>query len=133
MIFFFNEIENWSLWNYLFGSPIITSLTEETCTGLSYYSELFSNKGDQSCYSVIFHSFILRVIFDHGILGLFFLIHIVYRVLFLSGFSKRYVLTIIGVLLLNSISISSLNSVFSIFGLMIILMIKPESINIIKT
>lgn len=129
LLYFFDEIENWSLWNYIFGSPIITALSTETCKGLSYYSELYSYKGDGSCYSVIFHSFILRIIFDHGFLGLFFLFYLIKRILVLSGFSKRYVIAMLGVLFLNSISISSLNSVFSIFGLMIVLMIKPDTTN----
>lgn len=131
-IYFLEEIDHWSLWNYIFGSPIITALSTETCLGLSYYNELYSYKGDGSCYSVIFHSFILRVIFDHGFLGLFFLLYLIKKILTLSGFSKRYVIAMLGVLLLNSISISSLNSIFSVFGLMIVLMIKPESINTLQ-
>jgi hypothetical protein len=123
---FISEIEHWTLWEYLFGSPIITPLSEGGCKSLVWYKDLFSYSGDGSCYSVILHSFILRAIIDHGFIGLLFLFFLTYKVLALSGFSVRYNIAILGILLLNSLSISSLNSIFAIFAIMIIIMIKKE-------
>jgi hypothetical protein len=124
--FFLEEIKDWSFLNYLFGESIITPLSPSTCSKLSYYDQLYSFKGDGTCYSVIFHSFILRIIFDHGFLGFLFLFYIIKKVLSMSRFSIRHTIALIGVLLLNSISISSLNSIFSIFAIMIILMVKSK-------
>ncbi len=51
-----------------------TPLLPASCADLSYYQTLFSYAGDGRCYSVILHSFIMRVIYDHGIIGFAFLI-----------------------------------------------------------
>ncbi|MGB0806687.1 MAG: hypothetical protein ACPGRC_08350 [Salibacteraceae bacterium] len=126
LVVFFSEIKNWGLWEYLFGNPIITPLSIENCGKLSYYQSLFSFSGTGDCYSVVLHSFILRVILDHGFLGLILLFFGVYKMFKVSGFPNRYIWAIIGVLFLNSISISSINSIFAVFAMGLIMIVKPR-------
>jgi hypothetical protein len=126
LFLFFEEFKAHDWWTYFIGTPIITPLSPETCNALVFYKELFSYRVDGSCYSVVFHSFILRIIFDHGIIALFFIFSLIQRVLALSDFPRRHIIAILGVLFLNSLSISSINSIFSVFGLMIILIVKPQ-------
>ena len=126
LFYFLDEINNWTWYKYTFGSPVITPLSELTCERLSWYKELFSYDGSNKCYSVIFHSFILRVIFDHGIVGLLLLFYSIKKMLSISGFSRRAIIAILGTLLLNSLSISSLNSIFAIFALMVVLIVKKN-------
>ncbi|MGB0391848.1 MAG: hypothetical protein ACPGD5_09770, partial [Salibacteraceae bacterium] len=126
LVVFFSEIKNWGLWEYLFGNPIITPLSIENCGKLSYYQSLFSFSGTGDCYSVVLHSFILRVILDHGFLGLILLFFGVYKMFKVSGFPNRYIWAIIGVLFLNSISISSINSIFAVFAMGLIMIVKPK-------
>lgn len=132
LTYFLFEIKDWGLKEYLFGMPIITPLSDYTCEGLKYYKELYSYSGNAICYSVILHSFVLRVIFDHGLLGLFFIFGILAFMLRKSGFKLRYVVSVIGVLLLNSLSISSINSIFAVFALSVVMQLSTEKATIQK-
>lgn len=110
--FFLYEIENWNFLNFIFGAPPLQDLSFFTCSSLPYYEKLFSLSGEQKCYSVILHSYIMRAIFDHGLLGLIFLISAVACFLFRSGFSIRLVFSVVCCILANATSVSSFNSVY---------------------
>lgn len=118
---FINETEHWNIIDYFIGSPRITQLGYNSCQELSFYEVLFSKSGSGDCYSVIFHSFILRVIFDHGILGFGFLIFSTYKLLVLSKISKKNTYTFLGIFILNGISVSSFNSVFFPLSMIILM------------
>ena len=118
---FLDEIHEWSVWQYLFGNTPITPLSTENCESLIYYSSLFSNVSNNLCFSVVFHSHLLRTIIDHGILGLIFIYMYTYKILVLSLFNRDYIFMILSILFINGLSVSSLNSVFAAFGLMILI------------
>ncbi|WP_133297423.1 hypothetical protein [Motiliproteus coralliicola] len=113
------ETSSWEWWRYLIGNASLTPLSSESCSTLSYWSSLFSFSGDGSCYSVILHSYILRVVFDHGVLGLVFLLAFSACGVLISGLKFRSVLFVWGVLLASALSVSSFNSVFSAISLAI--------------
>lgn len=113
MMVFLYEIRNWSLFDFALGSFPITALSNESCRALSFYEGLFSYSGDGSCYSVVLHSYFFRVIFDHGIIGLFFLFAFIAFALRGSGFSRYRVMIFIGVLSASALSVSAMNSVFA--------------------
>lgn len=125
---FLQEIEGWSFWNYLFGNPPITALSNANCSFLNYYEKLFSDINTNLCYSVVLHSHILRSILDHGILGLLFIYLYLFRILQLSMLDKKIIYPTLLILLINSLSVSSFNSVFAIFGLLILINLKKENI-----
>jgi len=106
------ETKGWRLIDYIIGAPRLSPLSENVCDNLRYYSSLFSLSGDGSCYAVIFHSYILRAIFDHGVLGLLMLFYVVFYKLKISGYTQKDSLVFIAVLLLNGLSVSSFNSVY---------------------
>lgn len=116
---FLDETKNWSIFNYLLGSLPITPLSMSSCTTLYYYQSLFSHSGDGSCYSVILHSYLLRVIFDQGLLGLLFVLAFIFYGLTKAGYSTRQKLCLVGVLIASGLSVSSLNSVYSAISLAI--------------
>ncbi|PKO29788.1 MAG: hypothetical protein CVU36_10730 [Betaproteobacteria bacterium HGW-Betaproteobacteria-9] len=116
---FLDETNSWGFIDWMIGSNRITPLSEATCTALSYYSELFSYSGDSSCYSVVFHSFILRAIFDHGAIGVLFMVWFIYWILQTSIFSRKDALIVIAIALLNGFSVSSINSYFFTMALML--------------
>lgn len=124
---FLYEIRNWNLFQYLFGNPTLTSLSYSSCRDLSYYDTLFSRSGE--CYSVVFHSYHLRMIFDHGIIGLFFTFYFVIKTILFSKIHYNYLIAIIGIFLLNGFSVSSLNSQIGILGLIIYLGLDRTLIN----
>ena len=128
LIVFLQEIEGWSFWNYLFGNPPITALSNANCSVLNYYEELFSDTNTNLCYSVVLHSHILRIILDHGILGLLFIYLYLYRILRLSMLNKKIIYPTLLILLINSLSVSSLNSIFAMFGLLILVNLKQDNI-----
>lgn len=117
---FLSEIENWNFINYVFGTEPLTPLSYSGALDLTYYKGLFSNHDKNITFSVVLHSFLLRAIFDHGLLGLWVIIFFYFKILFLSGFTRNECFAILGVLLMNSLSVSSLNSVFSILGIMLL-------------
>ncbi|WKB82832.1 hypothetical protein QYR09_07285 [Cellulophaga lytica] len=131
LMVFLSEIKDWSILDFLFGADRITALSSFACSKLGYYQSLFSYSGDGSCYSVIFHSFILRVIYDHGIFGLLFMCYFIYKILKISGFTKKQCYTILVIALLNGLSVSSFNSIYFVLGIVFYLTINKQA-NIYK-
>lgn len=127
LLVFMEEAGNWGFINWLTGSTPLTSLSSASCAHLSYYSALFSSAGDGVCYSVILHSMLLRLVFDHGLLGLAFVGYAFYKIVIAKGKSKELALMIISLLLANSISVSSINSPFAIFAICIIITCGSEA------
>ncbi len=112
MMVFVAEVSNWPLWKFLVGSMPLTPLSSYSCQSLSYYADLFSFSGDGRCYSVILHSYFLRVLFDHGILGLAFLLAFMTVALSKSGYSRNEVMVFLGIVCSSALSVSAMNSVF---------------------
>lgn len=117
LLYFLNETEDWHWGNVLLGTQPLTPLSVQTCEDLSYWSELHSFSGDGSCYSVILHSYIIRVLYDHGVAGLLFLIVFTVYALRKSGYSWADTLCVLGVLLASSLSVSAFNSVFAVLSM----------------
>jgi hypothetical protein len=118
---FLYETKDWSVYNYFLGSNRIQQMSDVTAKSLSYYKSLFSYDSVKIAYSVILHSFILRFIFDHGLLMLFVLLYYLKRILKLNSFSNRNIGFILILLLLNGVSVSSLNSIYIVIGLVIMI------------
>ncbi|MDO5978841.1 hypothetical protein [Flavivirga spongiicola] len=118
---FLDEIKSWNFINFLFGNERITSLSCESCEKLSWYKNSFSYKNDGSCYSVILHSYLLRVILDHGIVGLSVILLFLTRVLRYSGITLKDSFVVIGIVVINGLSVSSFNSVFFVMGLLFVI------------
>lgn len=124
---FLDEIKDWNFFQYIFGNPILTPLSTETCNDLRYYQSLFSNKNDGSCYSVVLHSFILRLILDHGILGFVFLFYSINYILKISYYSFKHRIAILSALILNGISVSSFNNILIIIGMIIVVTVENKN------
>jgi len=118
LMIFLKEIQDWNFFDFMFGKHPLSPLSYESCKELSFYKSLFSYSGENICYSVILHSFLLRVIFDHGILGFLFLFSSIYRIILISGYSKKESFLVLVLLFINGISVSSLNNVFTLAGIL---------------
>lgn len=114
-------VVDWGLIDFLTGAEPLTALPEVVCQRLSYYEKLFSIGDPSKCYSNVLHSYIIRMLFDHGILGLLFIFWSVSSLLKLSNVNLRSRLAVLSILLLNGLSVSSLNSVYAMLGLIFIL------------
>jgi hypothetical protein len=125
---FLKEVKTWTFLDFLIGSERITALSPETCGKFTYYTKLFSFRNDGTCYSVMLHSFLMRVIFDHGILGLVFLSSAIYQFVRKSGFDRFISFLVLMVLILNSLSVSAFNSVYAILGISLFLISKQPAI-----
>lgn len=112
---FLSSTSQWPWWQFFTGSTALTPLSPMTCSNLGYYATLFSYAGDGTCYSVILHSFILRVIYDHGVIGFIFLLFGI--ILYLNKFNFKHKLCVILILLATALSVSSLNNVYVAFSL----------------
>lgn len=120
---FLSESNFWGIGNYLFGTFPLTALSDLSCMQLSYYEKLFSFGNNDTCYSVVLHSFILRAIFDHGLIGLMYIFYCYFRILASMRENTKTPQTImmLGIILMNSLSVSGLNNIFIVLALTIII------------
>ena len=125
---FLKETSTWGIWEWVFGAPAITALSSESAKFFNYYYLLFSNHDEGVAFSLLFHSFILRMLFDHGFFGLLFVVFSTWFIMKKSGLEKTDLLGVISVLAVNSLSVSSLNSIYAILG---ILVLMSTSMNIV--
>lgn len=124
LLVFIDEIQPWGLVNYLLGTMPITPLHPYSCDTLSYYDALNSFSGDGSCYPVILHSYILRVILVHGLIGLLALLIIYWSLLSYLRLSKIKIFTFVMIALCSAISVSSINSIYFTFGILFLMSTK---------
>jgi hypothetical protein len=106
------EVRHWPLWEFMTGSFPLTPLSPGSCGSLSFYDELFSKTDPGLCYSVIFHSFLMRAVFDHGLLGLVLLYGLLWWGLRRSRVAARDACALLGLITLSALSVSAFNSVF---------------------
>ncbi len=125
---FLDETKDWSFLNFLVGSDRISSLSDAGCKSLWYWQELFSYKDDGTCYSVIFHSYLLRAIYDHGIIGLSFLVFFIYKIIVISGYKPKQAWVVLGIVLINGLSVSSFNSIYFILGIAFFLILDKDKL-----
>ena len=123
--YFLIEISGFDFYQLLFGAAPITPLSDLTCTALGSYENLMAYADSRYCYSVVFHAFNLRVLFDHGFLGFVFSFLIVERYLYYSAVNFRFRLAVLGVIFLTGMSVSSLNNIFVVMGVLLFLVSKP--------
>lgn len=112
MLVFWSEVRDWNAWQWLTGNERITPLSYYSCADMSYFKRLFSYSGDGTCYSVVLHSFLLRVILDHGLLGLIFIIYATWLMLSKSGMEKDALFVFLAIVVINGLSVSSFNNLF---------------------
>lgn len=117
--YFLYDIRDWGVLNYLFGTAPITPMSNVTCSALASYDNLFSYHEAHVCYSVILHGYNVRMVYDHGLWGLFLAFYIVFYFLRSVGWSIRYTFAFLGTAFLTGLSISSLNNIFVVLGLAI--------------
>tara|TARA_B110000196_G_C21108838_1_gene646638 strand:- start:289 stop:1443 length:1155 start_codon:yes stop_codon:yes gene_type:complete len=119
---FIYQISNWEWYNFLFGTYPITPLDAQGCIALQYYKVLFSYSGDGSCYSVVLHSYLLRILFDNGIFGLILLMVFYTWIMRKARLETWKVLAFLSIVFCNSLSVSAVNSVYFSLGIMFLLL-----------
>jgi hypothetical protein len=121
LMMFLQDISDWSWINYLFGVERISPMSQMTCDRLRFYTNLFSYRDPGVCYSNVLHSYLLRIVYDHGLVGLSGVIGFVFFLLKTSGFSRKDAIALVGIVTLNSMSVSAFNSVYFALGFAIAL------------
>jgi hypothetical protein len=121
---FIYSVSDWPWWRFFIGSEAITPLSIGSCHDLAYYESLFSYAGNGECYSVILHSFLLRVIYDHGIIGFFMLLIPIW--IYLYKFKTKHKMCVILILLATALSVSSLNNVYVALSLILFIGIDSD-------
>ncbi|POJ92727.1 hypothetical protein [Klebsiella pneumoniae] len=127
---FLSSTSNWPWWRFVIGAEPLTPLTPLSCYNLSSYVDLFSYSGDGTCYSVILHSFLLRVIYDHGLLGFMFLMGVV--TIYLNKFSLKAKICILLIIISTALSVSSLNNVYVALAIIMYIGIDEKYIEMKK-
>ncbi|MBT2918462.1 hypothetical protein [Vibrio anguillarum] len=125
------SIKDFSIIEYFWGTTPLTALPPVVCSQLSYYDVLFSKNNDGTCYSVVLHSYIMRTFYDHGIIGIIFLFYAINRFLISSKIDPRVRIATISIIFINGLSVSALNTVHCMLGLIIILSVYCEDDKIV--
>lgn len=123
---FLYETRSWGILQYLLGSMPLTPLSNFSCAALSAYHDLYSFSGDDTCYSVILHSYLLRVLFDHGILGMLFAIGFLAYGLKRANYSNKDIACLTGIILSSGLSVSAFNSIFVAIAMAIAFSYQPH-------
>jgi hypothetical protein len=110
---FLYEVRDWPVWEFVTGSLPLTPLSPGSCGSLAYWSVLFSKSDPGTCYSVILHSFFLRAVFDHGVLGLVLLYALVWIGLRRSRVPVRDTVALLSLITISGFSVSAFNNVFT--------------------
>jgi hypothetical protein len=111
-MYFMHETSNWNPLQYITGAPRITSLSTVSYIFFKHWENLLSFADPGRCYSVVFHSYLLRIIFDHGFIGLTAVVFFTRKILQWSDIDGRIIWLTIAIFMLNGLSVSSFNSVF---------------------
>ncbi|OCH37525.1 hypothetical protein [Aliivibrio fischeri] len=107
--------------DFIIGNIGLSPLRQDTCNMLSFYSSLFSQSNDGTCYSVILHSYILRILYDHGFIGLFLIFILLYVALLKSNLKINISISAIAIIIVNSLSVSGLNNTFIAIGIILLI------------
>ena len=107
---FLRDTQSWNLGTWLFGTPPITPLSYGACDRLAFYDRLFASTGDGSCYSVILHAFVLRVVYDAGVVGLLMAFGVTWYLMRKAQVRTSLALCLLGIAVTNSLSVSGLNN-----------------------
>lgn len=116
---FLAETQHWSPLTWVFGTTPITRLSSGGCQRLGYYETLFSSVGDGTCFSVILHSFVLRVVFDSGLLGLALSIFVPLYLMRKAGVDRALGLSLVAISVANGLSVSGLNNPYVALPIML--------------
>lgn len=109
------SVHGWSWFDFLTGASRISPLPVQVCSRLSFYDALFSYSGNGSCYSVVLHSFLMRIVYDHGLIISFLTGCMIWRLM--VGLPTKAKLCVLGLLVFNGMSVSSINSIYAALGL----------------
>lgn len=120
---FWDIYSNASFYTMVFGTEPITPLPHEVCVKYSFYENLLSK--NDTCFSVVFHSFIMRSLFDHGILWSIIIVFGYYSVIS-REISRNFALYILVIAFLNGLSVSSYNSIFLNIAILLILISRKN-------
>lgn len=121
---FLKELSRFNPYELLVGKKPLVPLSAELTNSLSSYKSLFSYKSDSIAYSVILHIYFLRIIYDHGIFGLLFIIQAISFYLLKYGYNYMDCLVINGVIILSGFSISGYANALVCFLLIMFLSSK---------
>lgn len=121
---FLAEAQTWNILTWIFGTTPITPLSSGGCSRLSFYESLFSSAGDGSCYSVILHSFLMRVVFDAGLLGLLASILIPWLLMRWNYVSRLSALTLTGIAIVNGASVSGINNPYVALPILLAILVS---------
>ena len=127
MLVWWSQVKDWNIFQWLVGAPRITNLSTGACRFFYIWTDtLFSRSGNGTCYSVVFHSFLLRAIFDHGILGLAFIIFAAYKLLAVSGVRRDIAWVFVALVIINGLSVSSFNNLFYAISTVFLMITNTE-------
>jgi hypothetical protein len=122
---FLSETRTRSIFKWGFGNYTIEPLSNSACTTLNYYQLLVTDYIYGTCFSVILHSFVLRVLWDFGFAGLLLsFLAIYFRINAVLPKPLPQILTLLA--FINALSVSGPNNVYVIFPILLAIITKQH-------
>jgi hypothetical protein len=115
-------IENMDLSSWLFGHGLATRLPVGACIELKYWASSISDDY-WNCTSTVYHSFILKLIYDMGMIGLLICLSLWFFYLKRS-FGAYLGRTIFGIVLICSLSVTGFSNSIVIWPIFMALLLK---------
>ena len=123
---FISEMQNKNWFEWIFGSLRITPISNDGCYALKFYQTLFADPINLSCYSVVFHSILLRILYDFGLIGLLMSFILIFSIL-RNEIGKKLSITLLLVSLINGASVSGINNVYVMFPIFLAMIVKNKN------
>lgn len=124
---FLAETANWDVPTWLIGTVPITPLSSGACFQLRYYQLLFSTERNGECYAVILHSFVLRVLYDAGIIGMLIAFGVTWLMMRRAKVQRATSAALILIAATNSLSVSGLNNPYVALPILLAITTVPMS------
>lgn len=112
---------------FIFGFGIAAELPFYVCLEFDFYSVM--NVRPEYCNSIIYHSFLMRILYDSGFLGLFLFLGVWYWLL-IRAFGLYTGFVIVVILLISSLSVSAFSNSIVIWPLFYALYYRLKSFNL---
>lgn len=121
LLSFLDDMAHSEFYVWLIGNDILTPISLESSNALRAYPLLFSDFDNRIAYSVLFHSALMRIIYDFGVIGLTLNLTVIWQLTNYKLKDRHTANIVVLILIVNGLSVSSFYSTYFALGWMLLL------------
>jgi hypothetical protein len=123
---FLREFSERSVFTNTFGNGALQPLSSDNCSSLLYFALQLLPDSNGLCYSVVYHSFILRVLIDFGFFGLLVCLASL-TAIYWEKCRDQSVYFFLAIIFVNSVSVSGVNNPYVALPTLLLLVFVSTS------